>query len=91
MTAMTATAATATVATQPNDGEGYLSFSENKWRTIFQGLQICNDKATPFEAMAAAEQMKVPLASCFWHGDKGAFVRLYPGIFNPEVIDANLR
>jgi hypothetical protein len=52
---------------------GYLSFSGNKWRVIYQGLPLCADKATRTEAEAAAAQMKVKLSDTFWNGDTGEY------------------
>ncbi len=52
----------------------YLSTSEHKWRIIYQGLPICNDKATPFEAMRAADQCHVEVAPVAWNGDRSEWV-----------------
>jgi hypothetical protein len=55
---------------------GYLSFSGNKWRVIYQGLPLCADKATRTEAEQIAAQMKVKLSAEFWDGDKGDYFPL---------------
>lgn len=53
--------------------QAYLSYSNNKWRVIYQGLPLCADKATRTEAEAAAKQMKVKLSDTYWNGDIGEF------------------
>jgi hypothetical protein len=52
---------------------GYLSFSGNKWRVIYQGLPLCADKSTRTEAETVAAQMQVKLSPEFWDGDKGIY------------------
>jgi hypothetical protein len=52
---------------------GYLSFSGNKWRVIYQGLPLCADKATRTEAETVAAQMRVKLSDTYWNGDTGEY------------------
>lgn len=52
---------------------GYLSYSGKKWRVIYQGLPICNDKDTRTEAEAAAAQCNLNLDVEFWDGDNGTY------------------
>jgi hypothetical protein len=52
---------------------GYLSFSGNKWRVIYQGLPLCADKSTRTEAETVAAQMKVKLSDTYWNGDTGEY------------------
>jgi hypothetical protein len=54
----------------------YLSTSEGRWRVISHGLPLCADKATPAEAMAAAQQHRITLAPVAWNGDRAQWVHL---------------
>lgn len=50
----------------------YLSTSGGRWRVISGGLQVCADKPSRDEAMAAARGMRLTPAAV-WDGDAGAF------------------
>lgn len=52
----------------------YLSGSEGTFRVVYQGMPICNNKATAAEALAAADQMRVTVSNQMWDGDAGKFV-----------------
>ena len=56
--------------------DSYLSYSNDKWRIICQGLPLCVDKATRSEAKAVAKQMKVKLSDTYWDGDNGIYKRM---------------
>jgi predicted amidohydrolase len=54
----------------------YLSTSEGHWRVISQGMPICADKATPAEALTAAQNLRVIVAPVAWNGDRAEWVSL---------------
>jgi hypothetical protein len=54
----------------------YLSTSEGRWRVISHGLPLCADKATPAEALTAAQNLRVIVAPVAWNGDRAEWVRL---------------
>ena len=54
----------------------YLSISEGRYRVISQGMPICADKATPAEALTAAQNLRVIVAPVAWNGDRGEWVSL---------------
>lgn len=58
---------------QPNK---YLSYSEGRYRVIYQGLPVSNDKATSREALRAAASVYVLVdqAEPVWNGDRGEWV-----------------
>lgn len=64
------------VAELPAGRRGYLSFSAGRWRVISQTLPICDDKATPAAALAAARQLGLELEAAAWNGDRGEWVWL---------------
>jgi hypothetical protein len=54
----------------------YLSTSEGRWRVISHGLPLCADKATPAEALTAAQNLRVIVAPVAWNGDRAEWVSL---------------
>jgi predicted amidohydrolase len=54
----------------------YLSISEGRYRFISQGMPICADKATPAEALTAAQNLRVIVAPVAWNGDRAQWVHL---------------
>jgi predicted amidohydrolase len=54
----------------------YLSISEGRYRVISQGMPICADKATPAEALTAAQNLRVIVAPVAWNGDRAQWVHL---------------
>jgi predicted amidohydrolase len=54
----------------------YLSISEGRYRVISQGMPVCADKATPAEALTAAQNLRVIVAPVAWNGDRAEWVRL---------------
>ena len=61
---------------KPRPARGYLSTSGGRWRVISQTLPICDDKATPAAALAAARQLGLELEAAAWNGDEGRWVWL---------------
>lgn len=61
---------------KPRPGRGYLSTSGGRWRVISQALPICDDKATPAAALAAARQLGLEIEAAAWNGDAGHWVWL---------------
>ena len=61
---------------KPRPARGYLSTSGGRWRVISQALPICDDKATPATALAAARQLGLELEAAAWNGDRGEWVWL---------------
>jgi predicted amidohydrolase len=54
----------------------YLSISEGRYRVISQGMPVCADKATPAEALTAAQNLRVIVAPVAWNGDRAEWVSL---------------
>jgi predicted amidohydrolase len=54
----------------------YLSISEGRYRVISQGMPVCADKATPAEALTAAQNLRVIVAPVAWNGDRAQWVHL---------------
>jgi hypothetical protein len=54
----------------------YLSISEGRYRVISQGMPICADKATPADALTAAQSLRVIVAPVAWNGDRAEWVHL---------------
>jgi hypothetical protein len=54
----------------------YLSISEGRYRVISQGMPVCADKATPAEALTAAQNLRVKIAPVCWNGDRAEWVSL---------------
>lgn len=54
--------------------KAYLSYSNNKWRVIYQGMPLCKDMPTRTEAELAAAHLKVKLSDTYWHGDIGEYL-----------------
>lgn len=57
--------------------KSYISFGNNKFSVIYNGLPICADKSTLSEALAAAQQMRVKLAPVAWNGDRAEWVHTH--------------
>ena len=57
--------------------DGYLSFSEGRYRIIVQGMPICADKPAMRDAIRAAESMRVKLQPEDWNGDRAEWVHLH--------------
>lgn len=55
--------------------DGYLSFSEGKYRIIVQGMPVCTD-TTLHHAMLIAKQFRVKLRELMWDGDQGLWVSM---------------
>jgi hypothetical protein len=53
--------------------DGYISFSNGKYRVIVAGLPLCIDKESSSEAESVAQLFKVTLLPELWNGDKGAW------------------
>lgn len=52
----------------------HLSYSQNGWALIHQGLPLCDYKKTKTEVMAVVKFYKITLPDCTWNGDSGEFV-----------------
>lgn len=54
---------------------GYLSFSEGRYRIIVQGMPVCAD-TTLHHALMCAKQFRVTLRNLMWDGDQGLWVSM---------------
>jgi hypothetical protein len=56
--------------------QGFLSFSNGRYRVIVQGMPICRD-GSKTDALRAAESLRVKLQAEAWNGDRGEWVHLH--------------